>query len=185
MPSSGAINMGQLQTEYGGANPIGMNEYYRGGAYVPNQTSTASVPTSGAIDLTDFYGTGLAVDLDSSYDILSGLSETPVATLNLKRDGTITGVGTVTSFSDTWIDGASGNVGDAYQAYLSYTGDAPTSGDSVNTWIAVNTDRSWTLTATNVDEEKAGTWTLTIRAKGSGVTLDSTTVNISSTWKDV
>ena len=29
LQSSGAISFSQLQTEYGGANPIGLNEYYR------------------------------------------------------------------------------------------------------------------------------------------------------------
>ena len=55
MPSSGTITFAQLQTEFGGSNPIGLNEYYRGGSYVPNISANASVPTSGAISLSNFY----------------------------------------------------------------------------------------------------------------------------------
>jgi hypothetical protein len=55
MPASGAINFGQLQTEFGGSNPIGLNEYYKGGTYVPNIAANAAVPTSGAISLSNFY----------------------------------------------------------------------------------------------------------------------------------
>jgi hypothetical protein len=54
LPASGAISLGNIQTEFGGSNPIGINEYYRNGAYVtPNNTS---VPTSGTITLSNFYG---------------------------------------------------------------------------------------------------------------------------------
>ena len=53
LPASGTITLAQIQTEFGGSNPIGLNEYYRNGAYVtPNNTS---VPTSGAITLSNFY----------------------------------------------------------------------------------------------------------------------------------
>ena len=52
--ASGAISLANVQTEFGGANPISLSEYYRNGAYVsPNNTS---VPTSGTITLSNFYG---------------------------------------------------------------------------------------------------------------------------------
>jgi hypothetical protein len=51
--ASGAISLANVQTEFGGANPISLSEYYRNGAYVtPNNTS---VPTSGTIALSSFY----------------------------------------------------------------------------------------------------------------------------------
>lgn len=57
LQSSGAISLNDIQNEFGGANPIGLNEYYRGGSYVPNITANNSIPTSGAISLSNFYGT--------------------------------------------------------------------------------------------------------------------------------
>ena len=53
LPASGAISLGNIQTEFGGTNPIGMNEYYRGGSYVT--TNNTGVPTSGTITLNNFY----------------------------------------------------------------------------------------------------------------------------------
>jgi hypothetical protein len=54
LPSSGTITLAQIQTEFGGVNPIGLSEYYRGGGLTtPNNTG---VPTSGAISLSNFYG---------------------------------------------------------------------------------------------------------------------------------
>lgn len=55
LQTSGTINMNQIQAEFGGSNPINLSEYYRGGGLTtPNNTS---VPTSGTINLSDFYGT--------------------------------------------------------------------------------------------------------------------------------
>jgi hypothetical protein len=36
LQTSGAISFSQMQTEFGGANPIGLNEYYKNGSYVPS-----------------------------------------------------------------------------------------------------------------------------------------------------
>ena len=68
--SSGAISLEDVQTEFGGSNPIGIEEYYRGGSAVDNITANAAVPTSGQIQLDDFYGTREADTFTSSlYDI--------------------------------------------------------------------------------------------------------------------
>lgn len=42
LQTSGAISLSQVQGEFGGANPISMSEYYRGGAYVPTTISTTT-----------------------------------------------------------------------------------------------------------------------------------------------
>lgn len=55
LQSSGTISLSNIQTEFGGTNPISMSEYYRGGSYVTDNNT--GVPTSGSIDLSDFYGT--------------------------------------------------------------------------------------------------------------------------------
>lgn len=53
LPSSGALSLSDLQTEFGGISPISLSEYYRGAATTENNTG---VPASGAISLSDFYG---------------------------------------------------------------------------------------------------------------------------------
>lgn len=47
LQSSGAISLANVQTEFGGSNPIGINEYYG---------RAAGIPASGTISLYDFYG---------------------------------------------------------------------------------------------------------------------------------
>jgi hypothetical protein len=54
LQASGAISLADIQTEFGGTNPIGMNEYYTGGTYVDSTATT--IPTSGAINLNHFFG---------------------------------------------------------------------------------------------------------------------------------
>jgi hypothetical protein len=55
LPSSGPLTILQIQGEFGGTEPIGLNEYYRGGAYVTSNNTT--VPTSGTISVGNLYGT--------------------------------------------------------------------------------------------------------------------------------
>jgi hypothetical protein len=45
--SSGPLNLTEIQTEFGGENPISLNEYYG---------VASGIPTSGAISFNDFYG---------------------------------------------------------------------------------------------------------------------------------
>jgi len=52
---SGEIKLSDLATEFGGSAPHQMSEYYAGGSNVPS--NTGSVPSSGQISLTQFYGT--------------------------------------------------------------------------------------------------------------------------------
>tara|TARA_R110000782_G_scaffold97891_1_gene182981 strand:- start:1981 stop:3051 length:1071 start_codon:yes stop_codon:yes gene_type:complete len=75
--------MSEIQTEFGGSNPISMSEYYAGGANVPSGTSGngGDIPSSGAINFNIFYtaakSTRVAIALQisqaatSSYNIFS------------------------------------------------------------------------------------------------------------------
>ena len=51
---TGTITMADIQTEFGGSNPIALNEYYAGGAYVP--AGLAGVPSSGTISMNNLRG---------------------------------------------------------------------------------------------------------------------------------
>jgi hypothetical protein len=55
---TGSITLANLQTEYGGSNPVGMNEYYADGVQVP--IGATSIPTSGAINMNTFRGKNIA-----------------------------------------------------------------------------------------------------------------------------
>jgi hypothetical protein len=56
LQSSGTISINDLVTEFGGSAPHSLSEYYRGGGLVPDTATNANIPTSGQIDMNDFYG---------------------------------------------------------------------------------------------------------------------------------
>jgi len=50
----GIIGLTDIQNEFGGSIPIGINEYYRGGAYT--SINNSAVPTDSFISINKFYG---------------------------------------------------------------------------------------------------------------------------------
>ena len=61
--SSGLITLQDIEDEFGGTGSIGLSEYYRNGSYVTSNNT--SVPTSGAISLSNFYGASKRVTSSS------------------------------------------------------------------------------------------------------------------------
>lgn len=57
LPSSGPISFSDIQSQFGGTNPISLSEYYRGGGFVTNTGVNNTIPTSGAISVNNFYNT--------------------------------------------------------------------------------------------------------------------------------
>jgi hypothetical protein len=69
------VKLSNIQTEFGGANPISMSEYYRGGTNVPSGTTSAygTIPTSGAITVGVFRGTQKSTVLISDYSLTASV----------------------------------------------------------------------------------------------------------------
>lgn len=65
-----SISLGDIQTEFGGSNPAGMDEYYAGGTNVPSGTANATsvtIPTSGQISFINFSGAIKTASLPVTY----------------------------------------------------------------------------------------------------------------------
>lgn len=101
LPSSGSISLSQIQTEFGGSNPISISEYYNGGIYVThNVTAIApNVPSSGPIKLSDFYGSAKLFDVtfsmsrnadNQNYFYFNSAVGIVTATLGFNGSGSIT-----------------------------------------------------------------------------------------------
>lgn len=75
LPTSGPLTLADIQTEFGGSNPISLSEYYAGGAYVPAGTTGTygAVPSSGVIGIRNFYGTSKILDTQT---VTSGSTST-------------------------------------------------------------------------------------------------------------
>ena len=90
LQSSGAISLSEIQTEFGGSNPISISEYYGSGG----------VTGSGEISLTDFYGTSNRVAINITlgnvvnYNLFDNRGGTYIAG---SSDVTLTISGTISS----------------------------------------------------------------------------------------
>lgn len=74
LQSSGAISLANVQTEFGGSNPIAITEYYG---------VDTGVPASGTISLSNFYGTSSVPAYIPSYLSGAGSIFTDVGVTNL------------------------------------------------------------------------------------------------------
>lgn len=79
LQSTGPISLSDIQTEFGGVNPIGLNEYYQNGGIVG---AVSGIPASGQISFSDFYGTS-NYQLSDKAIIAYGLGSSYLDTSNL------------------------------------------------------------------------------------------------------
>ena len=63
LPTEGEISLERIQTEYGGAGPTSISEYYRGAGYVLSEAGpNLNIPVSGQISFNQFYGGANKID---------------------------------------------------------------------------------------------------------------------------
>lgn len=169
LQTSGAISLANIQTEFGGANPISINEYYRGGVYVANTTATANIPVSGGISFSNFYGASAVTQslIWSSFETSENAPST-TAVLTIKNDGTITGpFGSPTKWLNITPDTTSAAL---YEIRWTASGGILTKSTSLvqNTWYALSTGRSFTISGNQGASDRLGTFTIAIRLASAG-----------------
>lgn len=101
--SSGLITLQDIEDEFGGTGSISLSEYYRNGGLVTSNNT--SVPTSGAISLSNFYG---ATD-QFSFSITSNTQNANIRSMALSAgwDGSSALVANVNSGVYLWSDSIS------------------------------------------------------------------------------
>lgn len=112
LPSSGVMSLAMIAGEFGGSPPHALNEYYRGGALVPNIAENANIPTSGQISLGQFYGakasSGFSVTRTGQAEI--HLLHVGTGNVPLSGETAFSAVGGTGSYSynTVWASGGSG-----------------------------------------------------------------------------
>lgn len=188
LPASGTITAQMIEDEFGGAHPISLNEYYRGGARVPNTPTNASVPTSGTISYNDFHGASALPPVALSNTTVSSVTTTgtATATYSLLNSGIVQGnrAPTGTYTIETWLNSGAASSYDV-MATLS-SGDTPT-GSALSTWMNLGTTRSWTLTdvQSGAIGAKSCTLSIQIRPAGGGSTLATATIGLEADYSTV
>jgi hypothetical protein len=105
LPTSGALALTDIQTEFGGINPINMSEYYRGGLYVT--INNIGVPASGLINIGSFYS-GLATS--TANQITTALKTSPYSSVrNLLFSKYAADNGLETNLATSFSDGGGSN----------------------------------------------------------------------------
>tara|TARA_R100000951_G_scaffold77906_1_gene65749 strand:- start:701 stop:1543 length:843 start_codon:yes stop_codon:yes gene_type:complete len=131
LPSSGVLTLDDIQTEFGGTNPIDLSDYYRGGGLVPDTATNAGIPTSGVISVTDFYGAVNLLSLDFTLqgavvDRTNGtFTGVSIGTANTNRmvvlqGGSVTGSGTLTAPTSVTIGGITASLVRLNNNYVAY-----------------------------------------------------------------
>ena len=176
-----------IQTEFGGSNPISLSEYYAGGSYVPAGTSGTygAVPSSGTISIRNFYGTtSLVINFTDQY-IDSGSTYFEARAGYLVCGSTSGSVSVGNAYSDIngtfaqleqWITPTSQATN--YEVYATYSGDA-TSGSATSSWVACSGNPEWYLQTTG-NQYKATTLSLQVRKTGTTTVLDTWTVYLTA-----
>jgi hypothetical protein len=184
LQTTGAISLNDVQTEFGGGNPISINEYYAGGASVPSGTSgtNGAVPTSGQISLSSFYGTGITVsitDLTIS-DMGSGTQYgyyIVTAGGKIQYSTQLDGINPLDH--ETWCP--SNTAGSLFDVRVTVTS-GTLSGNSTGTWLSMSSGtRSWYNQTTFSGDVQYTTFTVDLRRTGNTTILDTAYITIDLT----
>lgn len=147
IPSSGAISLSTIQTEFGGANPISLSEYYAGGGLVPPGTSGTygAVPSSGTISIQNFYGTSNVVISISNQTISDLDASAAYAYYFLTAGGQVEQSVQAGGINPTnlqqWCTPT--NQSSNYEALVTITSGALSGGSGTGTYVALSSTRNW------------------------------------------
>lgn len=180
LPTSGALALSDIQTEFGGANPIGLNEYYAGGTYVPAGTSGTygAVPASGAISVQNFYGTSIAV-VDFNNVIVFSITIGGAATAAYRVDtngSDYQGDNGVYTVISQWVTPAA--QGGNYEVYATLVSGTLTFG-TTGSWVATSSSPIWYKTRIPSGVDSANL-SMQVRRVGTTTVLDTWTVSLTA-----
>lgn len=77
LPTSGPLSLNDIQTEFGGSNPIGLNEYYG---------VASGIPASGTISIDNFYGASVPLWTPEQMSTHTWLDASDTSTINTFAD---------------------------------------------------------------------------------------------------
>ena len=182
LPTSGALSLNDIKGEFGGPTSPSLGDYYAGGTYVAAGTSgtNGAVPSSGAISISNFYGTGVPVIsiTDQTLDDEVNSPGSSSQAYRLNSNGKAYSFNTAgTAFIEDWVtpNGAAAN----YECYVTVTSGTLTTG-TTGSWLALSSTNEWKVERATVGL-KTCTFTVDIRKVGTGTVLDSATITINAT----
>jgi len=186
LPSSGPLTLANIQTEFGGSNPISLSEYYAGGGLVPAGTTGTygAVPSSGEISIQNFYGTSAVVISISNQTISGSGTSSAGAWYYLTSGGVVQGStafnGINPYFIENWVTPTSAAAD--YEAFITVTSGSLTGG-TTGSWVALSSTRSWYIQSTSTGTTTC-VFTVQIRRVGTVTVLDTATITLNAEVSD-
>lgn len=172
LPSSGVLTLNDIQTEFGGTNPIDLSEYYRGGGLVPDTALNAGIPTSGVISVTDFYGSANTIALNfATHGSGASGSSFSIGTARSTRMVHVSGYTTGATVTSVTIGGITATI-------LTHGSTGSNPGQAFQAWAKVPTGTTATITSSTVSTMYASTFDTvnsTAADTGSGTGFGTTT----------
>lgn len=184
LPSSGALTLANVQTEFGGSNPVSLGEYYAGGSYVPSGTSGTygAVPSSGAIGIRNFYGTSDGVVAITDQTISSGDAITATSTYRISHNGNVYGIvnGGSPSLIEQWCTPTSAS--SDYEVRATVVSGSLSAG-TAGTWFSLGSPSvpEWSAQETTSGFTTYCVLTIEIRTVVGAVVVDSATITLETT----
>jgi len=186
LPSSGPLSLANIQTEFGGSNPISLSEYYAGGGLVPAGTSGTNgpVPSSGTISISNFYGTSnTVVDFSDRFVFGGGFgsSNAGYQIIGTSGGGLLAGNDyEFTNFSfpygpNQWITPTSQAAN--YEVFTTLSG-GPLATGTANAWIAVSTNPAWSVEAFGSGNSTTAGLSFQVRRIGTTTVLDTWAITL-------
>lgn len=185
LPSSGPLTLADIQTEFGGSNPISLSEYYAGGAYVPAGTTGTygAVPSSGTISIQNFYGTSnvlisITDQTISGYTVYPDVSETAYNLGGVAgQDGKVYSYTTYDGYTELeqWCTPTA--QASNYEAFVTITSGYLDAGPT-GSWVALNVSRQWFVSEASSGNSRTCTFTVQIRKIGTTTVLDTATISL-------
>jgi hypothetical protein len=197
---SGTITLSNVQTEFGGTNPISLSEYYAGGLYVA--LAVTGVPTSGTISMNNLrnktyvpsagYSVGLsATSINEGSSVTCTLTTTGVAdgTVLYWTTGTVTGTINGADFSDSATSGSFTITSNSGSFSRTLTNDVTTEGtEAFNLQIhtgstagpVVATSGTITVADTSVAPTYSASWSPSSISEGESSTLTLNTTGVTT-----
>ena len=186
LPSSGPLTLTDIQTEFGGSNPIGLNEYYAGGGLVPSGTTGTfgAVPSSGQISIQNFYGTSNTLISITNQTITGSATSSAGAWYYLTSGGQVQGStifnGISPFFIENWVTPTS--AASNYEALVTVISGSLTGG-TTGSYVALSSTRSWYIQSTSTGTTTC-VFTVQIRRVGTVTVLDTATITLNAEVTD-
>ena len=180
LQTSGPISLGDIQTEFGGSNPISLSEYY---------DVAAGIPASGTISISDFYGASAFVppawdnaSVSPIYLIGGAAGSGPSTTLGIRVNDSgdldqLVNSAFFSKLADYENNGETDRSN--LEVRMDYVSGATAAGASTGVWIVMGSSKTWNFNLSGTPGSLTSSYDLRIRDPRTAATVATCRIDVS------